>query len=384
MSGDGRHDAGPGGGAGAFLRGGAFAAVWEHAADAMAISDPGGIVLLANPAYHRLYGYAPEEVVGRSFAVIFPEEGRATAEAQYRAIFAADTPTPTYESVVRRADGDERVVEARYTFLEVGGRRAAMLSIVRDVTERKALEAHLREAVRDRERFMVTAAHELRNPLTVMRGYAQVIARQLDRPDWDRGRILGQFGRLHGQLARLEALIGDLFDVSQLQLARLDLRRERVDLASLARRVVEQAEHAPERTAGHTLVVEGEGPVWLDGDPVRLEQVVANLIGNALKYSPDGGAVRCTVRRDGGRAWLIVSDQGLGIAPEAQATLFQPFARAATAGRVIGGTGLGLYIARELVERHGGAIALSSAPGQGTVVRVSLPLEPPEEAPNGE
>jgi PAS domain S-box-containing protein len=368
--------------AAAFLHGsaGAFAAAWEAASDAMALSNPEGLVLLANPAYHRLYGYPPEAVLGCSFAVIFPEEERAAAEAQYRAIFRGPGDPPGFEAAVRRADGTERMVDARYTFLYEGGRRVAMLSVIRDITERTALEGHLRAAVAERERFMVTAAHELRTPLTVMKGYAQLVARQLRRPDWARERILAQFGRLHEQIARLDALINDLFDVSQLQMARLALHRERVDLAAIARRVLEQARHAPERTAAHRLVLDGAGPVWLDADPGRLEQVVANLVTNALKYSPDGGEVRCIVRREDDRATLIVSDQGLGIAPEAQGQLFRPFSRAASTARDIGGTGLGLYITRELVERHGGTIALSSVPGQGTVFRVSLPLAVTYEA----
>lgn len=143
--------------------------------------------------------------------------------------------------------------------------------------------------------------------------------------------------------------------------------RERVDLAAIAWAVLDQAQHAAERTANHRLVLDSAGPVWHDADPGRLEQVVTNLVTNALKYSPDGGEVRCTVRRDDRRAWLSVSGQGLGIAPEAQGRLFQPFSRVASTARAIGGTGLGLYITRELVERHGGTIALGSAPGQGVV-----------------
>ena len=372
-------DGAPVGAGAAFLRGGggAFAAVWEAASDAMVLSDPEGTVRLANPAYYRLYGYTPEEIIGRSFAVIFPTEERAAAEAQYRAIFRSPGDPPGFEAAVRRADGTARMVDARSTFLLEGDRRVALLSVIRDITERTALEGHLRAAVADRERFMVTAAHERRTPLTVMKGYAQVVERQLRRPDWARERLLTQFGRLHGQIGRLEGLINDLFDVSQLQMARLALRRERVDLASVARRVLEQAQHAPARTAHHRLVLDGAAPVWLDADPGRLEQIVTNLVTNALKYSPDGGEVRCTVRQEGGQAWLVVSDQGLGIAPDAQERLFRPFFRVDNTARAIGGTGLGLYITRELVERHGGTIAFTSVPGQGTAFRVGLPLDAP-------
>jgi PAS domain S-box-containing protein len=132
-----------------FLRGspGAFDAVWEAAADAMAISDPDGLVLLANPAYYALYGYTPDEVLGHSFAVIFPEAERAGAQAAYRDIFLAPAESASFDSVVRRTDGDVRIVEARYTFLMDGSERRALLSIVRDITERKQLEARLQAEV---------------------------------------------------------------------------------------------------------------------------------------------------------------------------------------------------------------------------------------------
>ena len=113
----------------------------------MAISDADGIVLLANPAYHALYGYGPDEVIGRSFAVIFPEDERPAAAAAYRAVFQGPASPANVEAVVRRADGQERVVESRYSFLVRGERRTAMLSTVRDITERKRLEAALREEV---------------------------------------------------------------------------------------------------------------------------------------------------------------------------------------------------------------------------------------------
>ena len=364
--------------------GGAFAAVWEAASDAMAISDPDGIVLLANPAYSALYGYPNEAVVGRSFAVIFPQEQRSQAEARYRAVFHSDAEPPGFEAVVRRADGAERTVDARYTFLMRDGRRAAMLSVVRDITERTALEARLREevaatqrAVRARDTFLTTAAHELRTPLTVLKGYAQLLAREAGMATSRPGELVARAERLLRQFGRFELLVEDLLDVAQLQAGRLALRRERVDLAALARRVLDEQALGPARTGRHLLILEAAGPVWLDADTRRLEQVVANLLDNAVKYSPDGGEVRCAVWRDGVLAHLTVSDRGVGIAPEAQERLFQPFAPASTA-HAVGGRGLGLYVARDLVERHGGTIALSSAPGRGTVVRVSLPLPAPE------
>lgn len=128
-----------------------FRAIWEAAGDAMALSDPDGIVLAANPAYCALYGYTVDEVVGQSFAVIFPEDLRAWAIEEYRRAFTAPMLTPAVESVIRTKDGVQRTVEARYTFLIRDGRRVAMLSVVRDITERKLAEAE-RDALLERER----------------------------------------------------------------------------------------------------------------------------------------------------------------------------------------------------------------------------------------
>ena len=111
-------------------------AVWEYSADAMSLSDAEGVVLAANPAYYQLYGYSPEEVIGKSFAIIFPAEIRDSVVEQYKGIFQKDEAPPTFESNVRRADGTTRTVESRAAFIQQDGQRVAMLSIIRDVSER--------------------------------------------------------------------------------------------------------------------------------------------------------------------------------------------------------------------------------------------------------
>jgi signal transduction histidine kinase len=263
------------------------------------------------------------------------------------------------------------VFTARHERLVVGLAGQAAVAI-----DNARLVEATREAVRLRENFLAIAAHELRTPLTAVKGTAQLIARQLRRPGFDRDRALAQFTRLDEQVDRMTTLVGDVLDVAQLQGGRLALRRARVDLVALTRGVLAAFTEAPERTVAHALALDADEALWLDADPSRLEQVLTNLVSNALKYSPDGGEVRCTVRREGERAMLTVRDQGVGIAPEEQGQLFSPFARAAPE-RAIRGLGLGLYITRELVERHGGTIALASAPGMGTTVTVRLPLAAP-------
>jgi PAS domain S-box-containing protein len=125
-----------------------FQAVWEAASDAMALSTPDGIVLAANPAYYQLYGYTPEEVIGHNFSLIFPKEQREWAQELYNYIFQSPTIGPPIETTIVRADGTERIVESSYSFLTKNGARTAMLSIVRDITERKKTEEALRESER--------------------------------------------------------------------------------------------------------------------------------------------------------------------------------------------------------------------------------------------
>ncbi len=121
-----------------------FRAVWENASDAMALSTPDGTVFAANPAYFRLYGYSPEEIIGKNYAIIFPEEYRPSAQELYAHIFQSPIISPSFETMVRRADGTERFVESSYNFITDEGTRIAMISIVRDITDRKLMEEELR------------------------------------------------------------------------------------------------------------------------------------------------------------------------------------------------------------------------------------------------
>jgi PAS domain S-box-containing protein len=333
-----------------------FRAVWEATSEALALSDPEGIVLAVNPAYCALYGRAPEEVVGHTFAVIFPEAERAGAMEQYRAVFADPNPPHSYETRVQRADGTERVVEARADFLVQDGARVAMISAVRDITERKRLD----QAHHD---FVAMISHDLASPLTVLRARAQLLKR---RQKYDEESITA----ILEQTARMDRLIGDLRELAQVESGGLSIQREDVDLVGLAQGAVERARTL---TTGHALrVTEPELPVVVTGDRDRLGQVLDNLLGNAIKYSP-GGEVLVTVEAVRGQAYLRVADQGPGIPADALPHLFERFYRGEHATGD-GGLGLGLYISRMLVEAHGGRIWAASKPGSGSTFTVMLPL----------
>jgi signal transduction histidine kinase len=180
---------------------------------------------------------------------------------------------------------------------------------------------------------------------------------------------------LDRQLARLGHLVDELLDVTRLNAARLTLSRAPVDLAALSREVVERMSQQLADARCH-VELDLDEPVVGRWDPSRLEQVLMNLLSNAMKYGA-GGLVQVSVRRQGDRALLVVRDHGMGIAEADQARIFERFERAVSV-RNFGGLGLGLYIARSIVAAHGGSVRVESKPGAGATFIVELPLSPPE------
>jgi PAS domain S-box-containing protein len=232
-----------------------------------------------------------------------------------------------------------------------------------------------REAVRHRDEFLTVAAHELRTPTTSLKLSAQSLLRGARRGE--AGSLPPQFlSRLESidrNASRLNALVNELLDVTRLHSGRLRLEREAVDLAELTREVVSRFEYAAAQ-AGCALEVLGSGPAQGLWDRVRLEQVVTNLLSNALKYGA-GKPVHVRVEADEAHARLVVADEGIGISPESLPRLFHRFERAVSE-RHYGGLGLGLYITRQIVEALGGTVSVQSTPGAGSTFTVELPRTP--------
>ncbi|ABC83298.1 GAF sensor signal transduction histidine kinase [Anaeromyxobacter dehalogenans 2CP-C] len=230
--------------------------------------------------------------------------------------------------------------------------------------ERAKLERELRSAVALRDELLGLAAHELRTPLTVLNLAVNGVTRALAAADVEGARRAGE--RLQRGTARLARLIEMLLDSTRLAQLEIPLVRERVELGGLVARVVASLPSADRARIAAEPGVVGE---W---DRARLEQIVANLVGNALKFG-DGKPVDVSVSSHGGLARLVVADQGAGIAEEERPRLFRRFERGAAA-RGVGGLGLGLWIVRQNVEAHGGEIHVESRPGAGTRFTVELPL----------
>lgn len=250
-------------------------------------------------------------------------------------------------------------------------------SLAQDVAQRCALamdNARLFEeaqaAVRLRDEFLSTASHELKTPVTAIKGYAQLMRR------WglaeQHPRLAGALEVLQRQSDRLTRLVDDLLEVSRFRLGGSDFRPRRFELGELAAQVLDQLEALSGR---HRLTLRHEAPAVVQADRERVEQVLTNLLSNAIKYSPDGGEVEVRVGVEANRAVVSVRDQGVGIPRERQTHLFERFYRAhAGTQHDYGGLGIGLYVSREIVVRHGGSISFESQEEQGSTFRFTLPL----------
>jgi PAS domain S-box-containing protein len=257
------------------------------------------------------------------------------------------------------------------------GRRAAL------AVDNARLYRESQDAVRARDEFLSIASHELRTPVTAVKGAAQLLQRARARGALDEIR-LDRYVRTFAEGSdRLAALTDDLLDVSRLRTGHLVLRLEPVDVAALVRTLTERyGEQVAER---HAFAVQTEEVCTVQADPVRLEQVIMNLVTNAVKYSPDGGAIAVSVLPAEGGVEIDVADRGIGLPPGTADVIFQPFGRAPNAAaRQIPGMGLGLYICRGLIERLGGRIwAESGGEGAGTTMRVWLPCAPGADGEDG-
>lgn len=223
--------------------------------------------------------------------------------------------------------------------------------------------------------FLAGVAHELRNPLSALKLSTALTGRAPLTPERVE-RTLALVGR---QVERLDRMVGDLLDATRIEAGKLELRPEVRDARELAREVVELYRSGE---IGHVLrLFLPDAPVLVRADAARVEQVLHNLVSNALKYSPAGSRVDVDVRREGGEALLVVTDQGIGISEEEKRLLFAPFQRAGNARQRAPGVGLGLSVARRIVEAHGGRIEVDSRPGVGSAFRVRLPLAPVEARP---
>jgi PAS domain S-box-containing protein len=337
-----------------------------------------GVVTDANEAFLSIVGIPRDSFRSsehRLFGFTAPEF-RELDENCEKEILESGTCRPFQKELVR-ADGTRVPVLFGATNVDMGGGSPARASFVVDLSELKRVEAErnrlyeeARDAVKARDAFLSVAGHEIRTPLSALNLVMYQLARQVRALGNEKAIDLA--GRCEKQVARLIRLADELLDVSRIAAARVHLDREEMDLAQLAREVVERLDDGARR-AGCTLELSAAGAVTGFWDRLRLDQALSNLLTNAVKFGA-GEPVAVSVTANGPQATVSVTDRGIGIHDTDQRSIFERFQRASTAA-TYPGMGLGLWITREIVEAHGGRIAVESRPGAGSTFRVTLPRQ---------
>ena len=366
----------------------------------VAVEGPAHIVRYFNPAFAQLAGKTADELIGRLFADAVPEGAENGCVAMLDRVFRTGKPEnlaeqehrqvrpdPVYWSYEMWAvlGADERPVgvmiqvtdataAAAFRTRAAAMNEALMISSVHQhelAQAEEALSARRQAAVEARDHFLAVLSHELRNPLAALSNGLQL----LELVGTDAVRASSSRAMMGRQLKQLVRLVDDLLDVSRITTGKLELRKERVDLASVLQAAVEASRPLIDR-GGHELTVTlPPDPVLLDADTTRLAQVFLNLLNNAAKYSEPGGHIRLSVAREGCEVVVRVRDTGIGLSAAHLPHVFEVFVQVDTAWqRAQGGLGIGLSLVKEFVERHGGRVeARSDGPGRGSEFVVRLP-----------
>jgi len=237
-----------------------------------------------------------------------------------------------------------------------------ILLAMEDNTDRKQAEQDKQRMLEQREEFMAIASHELKTPVTSIKGYTQILHTRFDKARDERSGAM--VAKMEMQINKLITLIGDLLDVTKIEAGKLSWYNERFDLDALTREIVEDMAHTSDR---HQIRIEGAVETLVSGDRERISQVLTNLLSNAIKYAPQADTVVVTLRADTDAAIVSVQDFGIGITPEKQEHVFDRFFRVSDPEHAtFPGLGLGLYISAEIVKRHGGRMWVESRAGEGS------------------
>ncbi len=345
-------------------------AILEYSADGVLLLDSGHRIVVFNRALAQLSGWSAVEALGRHHDEVV-RWARLETDLDFAGAVAGGWPLPSarllyVEGDLRRRSGGTVSVGITYAPLfDREGRLVNIIANARDVTR-------FREADEIKSTFISVISHELKTPVALIKGYADTLLRE--DACWDLETMREGLTVVVEEADRLNQLIDDLLDASRLQAGALPLEMDQVALDALAERV---ASRFRTQTQIHEIVIRFPPrlPVVV-GDPGRLEQVLNNLVSNAIKYSPDGGTIEISGRASPNEVIVTVSDQGAGIPFEEQPRIFERFFRGARERHQrTPGAGLGLYLAQAIVEAHGGRIWVESNPGEGAAFSFAIPRQ---------
>ena len=363
-------------------------ATLDTAVDGIIIIDSKGIIRDYNRSAERLFGWTAAEVMGRNVKMLMPEPYRSAHDGylvSYMTTRQARIIGTGREVVGLRKDGSHMPMRLAVGRMELPG-ELLFVGFVSDISDRHALEASLRETAERAEQaasaksiFLANMSHEIRTPMNSIIGFSELLL-QTDLSPSQRNHL----GIILQSSRSLLRLINDVLDTTKMEKGKLDLENIDFSMRSLAMQI-ESSLMLAAKSKQLTLAVRypEDMPSYFEGDPLRLMQILNNLVGNAIKFT-EKGRVEVAFSYDGNLVHFEVKDTGIGMSPAQLETIFSPFTQAdASISRRFGGTGLGTTIARQLVAQMGGEIHVESAPGEGSTFRVSIPLtlgKPPQQS----
>ncbi len=340
-------------------------AIVDSSDDAIISKTLEGIITSWNHAAGQMFGYTAEEAIGKPITTIIPPHLHQE-EANIIRRLRQGNRIDHFETVRLHKDGT--LVDVSLSISPVRDDRGQVVGaakIARNITERKELE-------RRKDDFISMASHELKTPVTALKGFVQMLLRRARQRNED--EFLRFLTRMDVQLNKLTRLISELLDITRMQTGQLVYQEESFDLGALVQEIVENVQ---ETMQTHRLVLEQQERVQVTGDKDRIGQVLMNFLTNAIKYSPRATtvAVRVVTDTEKKRAVVSVQDFGLGIAEAHQQKIFERFYRVNdSTGQTYPGLGIGLYICQEIIKRHGGQITVKSEKGKGSTFSFTLPL----------
>jgi PAS domain S-box-containing protein len=336
--------------------------------------DASGRTTTWNEGVRRVLGFDEAEFVGSDVRRLFTAEDAAAGVAEAEMRQATAKGAASDDRWMARKDGTRFWASGTMNAVrDEGGTVVGFTKVMRDITDRKEAEERLKEADRRKDEFLAMLGHELRNPLAPIRNALFLMKLRGSRDPGDAERLRAMMDR---QISHIARLVDDLLDVSRITQGKFELRTESTDLREVLANALDGVQSFLDERQ-HILDIDLPAePVKLRGDPVRLEQVFANLLHNAAKYTEPGGRVRLAAAVEGSEAVVRVRDSGIGIRPDIAGKIFDMFTQGdRVSGRLKEGLGLGLTLVKTLVQMHGGTVSVASdGPGRGSEFTVRLPL----------
>jgi PAS domain S-box-containing protein len=343
-----------------------FKLLLQNAFDIITVFEPDGTISYESPAIETVLGYTPEERIGKNIthhSIVHPDDKKKKIAMLERAV-ANPGENINVEFRLQHKNGSYRTIDAVCRNMLDEPRINGIIATYRDITDRKMLE-------QQKDDFIGIASHELKTPVTSIKAYSQILQDVFSKAQDKKSVEL--LHKMEAQVDRLNLLIVDLLDFTRIEGGKLKFREENYNMNELIKEVAEEVQRTSKT---HKIVLKLNGKANLYGDRFRVGQVITNIIGNAIKYSPGADKVVVSSKNSEDKVSVCVQDFGIGIKEELVDKVFDKFFRVTEPLlNTFPGLGLGLYIAAEIVKRQGGNITVTSTQGKGSTFCFSLPLK---------